>query len=121
MAFRVGVESPDDLMELFLPVLVDPWSPVFVHEPGPIKLNNTGNNTIPWKAPNIITKNIILKKVTNRYEGANPRPITPKIVDVAPCRIGMPKAYKLAFILSLGLPDSTIVRRKTNNLVECLN
>ena len=66
MAFKVGVESPEDLVDLLLMAFSLSILDQFVHEPGPMRERSTGSKIMPWKVPSMMTKKIILKKVTKR-------------------------------------------------------
>ena len=61
------------------------------HDPGPKMLRRTGRRKRPWRKPREMTRRTILKKVTKMYEGAIMRPITPRMVDTAPWRMGRPR------------------------------
>ena len=78
---------------------------VLEQEPGPNIERSTGKRNRPWRKPREMTRKTILKKVTKMYEGAIIRPMTPRMVETAPCKIGKPRPYKLFLTLSSGAPS----------------
>ena len=66
---------------------------------------STGSKNKPCTAPSRITRNTILKNVMKMYEGAIMSPITPRMVEIAPCTMGRPRPYRLFLTLSSGGPS----------------
>ena len=51
----------------------------------------TGRRNMAWKKPNAITMNVSLKNVRKMYVFEKARNKTPRMVEAAPCTIGVPR------------------------------
>ena len=76
--------------------------PSFLHTPGPIIESRTGKKTMPWRTPSITASEVILKNVSKIYDDVKANPRTPREVEMAPCRMGRPRAYRDSLTLSSG-------------------